>query len=380
MKKLWELQHQVVCKVIGMCFGPKDLAKIQKKFLIRADSSLSNSEAVLHSTVVHLCSTESRISRHIQKMIQLRYSRYEKKLSAVDPTELVDWITEDRGHPSIPLWAILWDLAMRDLQEGILIESVLTGFLHILEHRLMKEYWEASAQRAERIISNEKSAEELTLLKRRILDLQAELDVNRKVIKRLKMQVSDQGRVPGRDSGPQCTMTLNARQTDKIRRLQELLNAERCRRQNVEQECCRLGAEIRALSEEANFVFSGGVSKDETPKFPECPLREKLREKHVTMVGGINSLECHYRALVESMGGTFQRHNGNCSGGACLIEDCIRKADLVVCPVEVNSHNAMKSVKKLCRNHGIPCCFPRTAGLSGLRTALAEHFSEAECA
>jgi hypothetical protein len=111
-----------------------------------------------------------------------------------------------------------------------------------------------------------------------------------------------------------------------------------------------------------------------------CPLREFLREKHVAMVGGIDSLECHYRDLVEAMGGTFRRHDGDCRGGECLIEDCVRKADLVVCPIEVNSHNAAKSVKKLCRSYGVACCFPRTAGLSAFRSAIEEHFSESQVA
>ena len=52
----------------------------------------------------------------------------------------------------------------------------------------------------------------------------------------------------------------------------------------------------------------------------------------------------------------------------------------MVCPVEVNSHNAAKSVKKICRARGVRCCFPRSAGITGLKRALKEHYSDQQVA
>ena len=93
------------------------------------------------------------------------------------------------------------------------------------------------------------------------------------------------------------------------------------------------------------------------------------------MVGGIDSLEVHYRNLVEQSGGEFCRHDGTCCRGERKLEECIRNADLVVCPVSVNSHFGAIGVKKVCKRHGISCRFPDSAGLGSLRTILLQHFT-----
>lgn len=379
-KKVWELQHQTVCKVVGMAFDLKDLAKIGKKFGIPQGDPLLDHESTLHSTVVHLCGSDNKVARHMQKLIELRFARYAKRLSAVDAVQLVAWVTEEQGKPDIPLWAILWDLATRDLEKGSVIETALFGYLHMLEHSLMQEYWESASRREEKRIEEERAAEESMALRRQILDLQGELERSRKLNEQLRVQLAEQEASPERPSATQRIAPQAVQQQEKVLRLQVLLDTARSEKQSLEAECEQLRDEIQVLAREVSQGVQCPASVETERSACECPMREILREKHVAMVGGINSLECHYRDLVRAMGGTFQRHDGNCRGGECLIHDCVRKADLVVCPVEVNSHNAMKSVKKLCKTLGVPCCFPRTAGLSGFRTAIEEHFTDSQCA
>lgn len=381
VRKVWELQHQTVCKVIGMALDLQDLKRIARKFGISPSDPLMDHEFALHSTAVQLCASDNKVARHIQKTIQMRYARYSKRLAALDAHGLIELVTERKGNADIPLWAIMWDLATRGLENGASVETALFGFIHMLEHRLMREFWESAPmmdrQRAE-------ATEEMTRLNRRILDLQGELDRREKVNEQLRMQLSEQKSLLIRRTGP-ATYEMqagipNTDRTEKIQRLQTVLEDTRAQKLALEEECSMLRKEIEVLSHEVSRKIRSEVPEDGESAPAGCPWRALLMEKHVTMVGGIDSLECHYRDLVEAMGGTFQRHDGDCRGGECLIQDCVRKADLVVCPVEVNSHNAVKSVKKLCKQHGVPCCFPRTAGLSGLRTALEEHFSESQVA
>lgn len=79
--------------------------------------------------------------------------------------------------------------------------------------------------------------------------------------------------------------------------------------------------------------------------------------------------------LVEESGGEFCRHDGRSCRGERKLEECIRNADLVVCPTSVNSHFGAIGVKKVCRRYGISCCFPDSAGLGALRSALSQHFT-----
>ena len=383
-RKVWELQHQTVCKVIGMAFDLEDLKKIARRFGISPTDPLMDHEFALHSTAVQLCGSDNKVARYVQKMIQKRFARYAHRLSGLEVPQLIELITESKGNPDVPLWAVLWNLSTWGLENGASVETALFGFIHVLEHRLMREYWESVTVREDKRAAEARAADEATGLKRRLLDLQSDLDRREKVNEQLRVKVAELNRSQGHalDLGnlPIPMDRQRVDQAEKTVRLQMLLDETRCRNQDLEQECSRLRTEVellvREVSRETQDRFS--VLRDTVPM--ECPCQECRGKKHVAMVGGIESLEIHYRELVEAMGGTFQRHDGDCRGGECPIQDCVRRADLVVCPVEVNSHNAVKSVKKLCRKYGVPCCFPRTAGLSGLRTAIAEHFPEYQVA
>lgn len=381
-RKVWELQHQTVCKVVGMAFNLEDLKKIGKKFGISHRDPLMDHEFALHTTVVQLCSTDNKASRHIQKLIEKRFGRYARRLSSLDVPELIGWVTDNVGNPDIPLWAIIWDLATRQTDSGASLETALFGFIHMLEHKLMREFWSEAAKRSEDQERQLEAAEESIKLRRQLLDLQGELEQSKKVNDHLRIQLFEQSmsqRVAA-EQEKSLGQAPKSDQGDKIARLQMLLDQARSQKQCLEDECEQLRSEVEVLAREVSQA-SPVLSSDGTEApMCGCPFQGFLREKRVTMVGGIDSLECHYRSLVEALGGTFRRHNGNCRGGECLIQDSVSQADLVVCPIEVNSHNAVKSVKKLCKSFGIPCCFPRTAGLSGFRIALEEHFSESQVA
>lgn len=383
-RKVWELQHQTVCKVIGLAFDLQDLKRIARKFGISPSDPLMDHEFALHSTAVHLCGSDNKVARHIQKMIQARYARYAVRLAAVDANGLIELVTEKSGNPDIPLWAILWNLATRGLDNGASVETALFGFIHMLEHRLMREFWESAHERDRVREEQVKAVEESIRLKRQVLDLQNELERRDKMGEQLRLQLAELKTAqslkqePGASQGSGGAPAVE--RAEKIQRLQMALDDAREQKQALEEECASLRREIEILSREVSRKICEELPKADESAPIGCPWRAILTEKHVTMVGGINSLECHYRDLIEAMGGTFHRHDGDCRGGECLIQDCVRKADLVVCPVEVNSHNAMKSVKKMCKQYGVPCCFPRTAGLSGLKMAVEEHFSESQVA
>lgn len=383
-KRVWELRHQTVCKVIGMAFDLEDLKKIARKFGISPSDPLMDHEFALHSTAVHLCGSDNKVARHIQKMIQTRFARYSRRLSLLEVPELIESVTESKGNPDIPLWAVLWDLATKGLENGASVETALFGYIHMLEHRLMREYWGSAAKRAEEGAQEARAADEVTKLKRLVLDIRGDLERSEKLNEQLRVQLlelksSQVGRAEPRGS-QELTAPERLDQTEKVIRLQMLLTEARAHNQGLEEECSRLRREIDVLTQEAyrGVCVESPELRESGP--PGCACRDFLRQKHVTMVGGIDSLETHYRDLVEAMGGRFQRHDGDCRGGECPIQDCVRKSDLVVCPVEVNSHNAMKSVKKLCKKYGVACCFPRTAGLSGFKTAIEEHFSACQVA
>ncbi len=386
-KRIWEIKHQTVCKIIGMALGSKDLQKIANKFGISPRDPLMDQEFALHSTAVHLCGNDNPVSRMIQKNLEKKSSKYAKRLEETDTRNLITSVLEGPEDLRIPLWAVLWHLAARGLNNGASVESALFGFIHMLEHRLLKDYWESASRRSAEDGINSEENDDTMKLKRRILDLKREVDESRKISENLRAELRDRDMKESQHELPACHLisasAVNETRSEageKIKRLQGLLVEAREDKKRLEEESNCLRHEVQVLSREVSLKVRDGICHDPESSDCSCALRRQLQGRHVAMVGGIDSLECHYREFVQMMGATFQRHDGDCRGGECLIEDCIKRADLVVCPIEINSHNAVKCVKKYCKNYGIPCRFPRTAGLSGFRTALEEHYSDSQVA
>lgn len=169
-----------------------------------------------------------------------------------------------------------------------------------------------------------------------------------------------------------CTCE-NGRLVTKLNTL--LAQAKYCNYE-LEEENLQLREEIHGLVEEL-ARYERAFAALSPPDAPiGCPFRRNLEGKIVTLVGGIEGLECHYRQVIESAGGRFRRHDGVAGGCEQALEDCISGSDLVVCPLEVNSAGAAKSVKRICLSRGVRCCFPASPSIAGLRRALEEHYSD----
>jgi chromosome segregation ATPase len=81
-----------------------------------------------------------------------------------------------------------------------------------------------------------------------------------------------------------------------------------------------------------------------------CPSFDLCR-KRILMVGGMSKMEALYREIIESRGGVFDYHNGYMKNGARQLESRLKRADIVLCPVNCNSHNACSLVKKMAKKY-----------------------------
>lgn len=95
-----------------------------------------------------------------------------------------------------------------------------------------------------------------------------------------------------------------------------------------------------------------------------------LCAKRILIVGGITKIKSMYKDLIEENGGEFDYLDGYMKGGERVLDSKIKKCDLVLCPVDCNSHNACLSVKKLCKKHGKPFKMLTSSSISGINQAL----------
>ncbi len=82
-----------------------------------------------------------------------------------------------------------------------------------------------------------------------------------------------------------------------------------------------------------------------------CPSFDLCRQR-ILIVGGIERMESQYRKLVEDDGGgILEYHAGHMRGGKKQLEQSLQRADVVLCPVNCNSHGACKLVKNLAKKY-----------------------------
>jgi DNA gyrase/topoisomerase IV subunit A len=100
-----------------------------------------------------------------------------------------------------------------------------------------------------------------------------------------------------------------------------------------------------------------------------CPSFD-LCKKRILIVGGITRMESLYRELIEGCGGVFEYHDGYMKKGTKGLENRLRRADMVVCPVSCNSHAACSIVKNLAKKHNKTVHMLPNSSLSAVSQAI----------
>ena len=100
-----------------------------------------------------------------------------------------------------------------------------------------------------------------------------------------------------------------------------------------------------------------------------CPSFNVCR-KRVLIVGGVERMEALYRQVIEGGGGELDYHSGSLQGGTRQLEKSLRRADIILCPVNCNSHGACIKVKNLAKKHNKTCYLLPNGSMSTISKLL----------
>jgi hypothetical protein len=78
--------------------------------------------------------------------------------------------------------------------------------------------------------------------------------------------------------------------------------------------------------------------------------------------------------MIERAGARFLHHDGGIEHSSTLLPGLISKADVLYFPIDCISHDAVATIKRLCRLSEKPYQPLRTASLAALLSALAMTF------
>ncbi len=355
-RRIWELQHYTISRILGMVYYGDRLKALYKDLKLEAGDATTYEQ---YQHLCQLCRTQSRHARRVEQLLEKQFAPYKKHVGQLSAEELCDIIESGDNKQNIPLAALIW-FAVRN---GNGIESRIARVLHLREHRALRLY-----DKLARMLDGEPESVTETL--------RAALETNEKLRYRCaRLERKREELIAERDAlkADKTRLILELESQKRMNERLEPLNAQELV-ESMRIELSVLREELKRLRRESQKSESAGQKRSEqtssgTDEGMRCNY--ELKGLRVAYIGGVESLKLNYRAVVESFGCMFCYHCGHCMRGRREIEEIVEKSDIIVCPVDINSHNACRMIKEACKARNKPCYFLRSSGLSALRKVLA---------
>lgn len=383
-RRIWEFQPFTICRLLGLSFDEKVLSRIFK------DLKLSHGNQLLaafemHQQLAELCRTQNQYAKRVEKLLESQFAPYKKRAGILDPQKIGAFLEGNDGAETtlkdVPIAALIWFAARNGSYEKE-IETRIFAAVHMKEHQALRVYDALSRKSPDGNVeavmdklrgaleSNEKLQRRCARLEQKRDDLISERETIKEAKSRFARELEEQRRLNERlkrmmegTGGEAAYEDIEGRKKELAFLREEL---KRLNKENTEL------VKLSMSSVEDKFAASACSRNRDSFDSGDHHEESQLEGVRVAYVGGVESLESSYKDLAESFGCQFCYHCGHCERGRSAIASLIDGNDVVFCPVDINSHNACRLVKKVCKLRDKPCCFLRSSGLSALRNELVK--------
>lgn len=388
--KLWQLEPRLHCSVIGTCLTLDDLRRACARAGLQTHTPLADHE--LHHAFVAMADQPSPAIRQLQKTLERRHRDSVALVQRSDPDQ----------------WPQLWQQALAEgrvsgLYWGLLsradlparLQARITGEVHMLSHlsgasqqaelkripalerrvallqRKLEQHRQDHQRRqqdnAQKLQRLQLRLREAQRAERQLHEAQARLEAleHNDLVKRLRAQV-------------ECyAAQLSAARLAKERADSELDTARRQR--SFEREAhCRTRALLHQVVRERQALERFVESELLEPSCPAgCAAAESgcdmdLCGRCILYVGGRQQVTSHLAQLVQRCNGRLICHDGGLEESPTRLDALLPKADAVVCPLDCVSHDAMRRVKRFCKQYAKRLVLLPTASVSAFTRGLQE--------
>ena len=378
VRNIWEMDSMFVCPMIGACLTLAEQKRVLKKTSVKYEGRDAYD---LHELFVSMSDTDNKLSRRVNRLLQRKYLPRLVDLPILPEEDFLKAWRKCFDEGSLDL-AIYAAASRKDL--SLDSKAELFGTIHMSMHetsgtvaKLKKELIRAG----EAARAAEGKNRGLTLayreLKKEAGELKEALEKQRLKTAHARMKseaaspelaspapgtpAGDQDNGPGQDGEREADERLEI-----CRLKRELINLRK-RTRRLEDRLVREKQQHLAALQQLQAFYKGTAEIKHCDA--SCPSYD-LCQKRILIVGGITKMEAHYRKVVESQGGCFEYHDGNLRSGARTLESRFKRADLVLCPVDCNSHAACIVVKKLGKKHNKPVRMLFGSSLNAISQAL----------
>ena len=373
-RRLWETDKIFRCPLMGMCLTVPEQKQVLKKAGIPPKGK---SLYEMHEILIGACENQNRLSRKIENLFIKKFDREAALLRDLDEAPFMrQWeLAVQTGKYESVLWAAATRQVLSHKNRAHIF-----GTAHMDMHQTAQN----AARLAQRLSAAEEQIATIQKLYREEVKRNKALTKENAVLSQkcavLESQAHslphDKPFSPPADQGRQAAFPKeeNADLRLQLNRLKNQLEQRERQLARVEEKSQDLTRKL-AFQEENQEEFKEQARRmikdfmalnqcdDSCPSFNLC-------QKRILLVGGITKMESLYRELVEKGGGIFEYHDGYIKGGTKDLESRLRRADVVLCPVNCNSHGACSMVKNLGKKHKKPVHMLSGSSLSSVSQAI----------
>jgi regulator of replication initiation timing len=350
-------------------------------------------QVALYQEAHKRCHHDGPFARHLKRYLNQQHVSCIKRVATSSP-ELIRLTVEamlmandltNAADVAGFLWAITSDPrpALRAVEQGFVEE------LHLLSHRLLLAQFqgEEDGRRLDRSAADADVSQRA--LEQKVQQLMAECRTLTTSLQRLEQQREQLTQENAHLQ--QALKALNERcasspqpkssdapsihpdkQTRALRKLQYQVDKLTALAQEKDREHQRLTALLVSYAS-SPMATAPEAAEPENPAPSSLSLSAPiLHGKTIALIGGMGKASLHYTHLIQELGGGCLHHDGDLRRGRKRLAEIIKKADIVFCPVDCNSHGAATSTKKLCKALHKPCYFLRSSGITHVRDKLLE--------
>jgi len=375
LKRIWEIQNNFKCPVLGSCLTIEEHKRILKKTGHKIKKIKAHE---VHRAVMGYMNDENHVSIKTDRYLSHKYRDIIAEFKSLEPEAFfAEW---KNGFRNGKMDGLFYLAAIRNDLPDEFMENIF-GDTHMLCHANMEEVMKSRRAFSMQENAAQKLARMLQQEKRLARELKQKHSITEQKLKTAEhnLQKIKKNQSTGKSYAPilqikkeevqlkDKIITLKERdseQTLEIRNMQNENRSLRTQLLDLQSINYRLAEEVSDLIEKLTPCFEkGNQCQDKCIKYQLC-------SKRILIVGGITKIKHLYKQLVESSGGEFDYHDGYMNNGKINIESRVMRADLVICPVNCNSHNACQMVKKLCRKFDRPVKMLANSSLSSISDAL----------
>ena len=374
LNNLWQVDARFRCPLIGICLTMTE----QRKILRKAKYDIKKlSDYYCHEILVGSLRKDAPLIRRIQRFLDEKYKDYLEFWDKQSNSGYLQIWNKKMVEDNVSgyLYGLIrrTDISEKDIQK-------ISGSVHLLAYDKMQKIpkikQDFEQERKRKIIAEQKSAEwkkSFYTERKSQKALEQKIDRQKQEIKLLDNE---------NEKLKKLAVPNEKFQTENME-LQQRISKKENKIINLNSKISSLENKLKsALSslekkEEVNFTLMRELEeflkhlhsqKDDCEK---C-LNYNLCKRRILLVGGITKLRSFYKQTVENLEGIFEYHEGYLNNGKKDLSDLIHRSDIVLFPVDINSHGACLSVKRLCRKWKKPYYILKSSGVSSLNNTLSE--------